>query len=113
MNRELAQSMIMSMKMAYSVEIMEYFPPERAKYFLDLVDSIPDDMFGKSRNPKTSIDNAAKLNSFLNNLDKELIEAGMNIEPIKKKIEENNKQMQKAIGIPAHINIEKLLRKAR
>lgn len=96
-NMDIAFSMIMRIKMIYSEEIIIQVSTEKRDYFFSLINSIPEDLFDGEKNPYKAIQKGKKLSSFLSHLNKELQDAGVDIAPIKAKMEDNNKMFKKAI----------------
>lgn len=92
----ISKNMITSIKMIYSEQIIEQIKEEKRKYFFDVLNSIPDDLFN-TKNPRKILRNGKKLSSFLHHYNEELREEGMNMEPLERNLKENNEKYKKLI----------------
>lgn len=93
----IAQGMIMSIKTIYSEQIITQLPEEKREYFFNLLNSIPNDLFDGTNNPRKLLQYGKKLSSFLTHLNSELKEYGMNMKPIENKMKENNDRYKKML----------------
>ena len=99
-NNHLGESMLQGIKNLYSIEIMEHAPEDKKQYFLELVESIPMNMFDGVKNQVLAIEKGKKLSSFLANLKIEMQEAGMDLTELNKKQEEQNIQFAQSMNVP-------------
>ena len=90
-------NLIVSMKIIYSEEIINQIKEDKRKYFFEVLNSIPDDLFEGTNNPHKLIKNGKKLSGFLHTFNEELRAEGMDMTNLEKNLKENNEKYKEMI----------------